>query len=355
MADKDGIKDGKDFGLGTPARNQPFFVKGAGALDWGMQNGLARIVNPDNGRTVMLAVDHGYVQGPTGGIERSDLQIVPVIPHADVLMCTRGALRTSIPEATDKPVVLRCSAGQSVLSELSNELVAVDIEDAIRLNAAAMAAQVYIGAEYEHESIANVIELIDTGEYTYPQPWYHRQRGFLFLLTKYLGGRQLFFKTSADGRSWSEDTPLAAFGGHYQLSWQRLGRVATAFNWHPGGVVDKRTNLYFAQTTDGGRSWHTAGGTQLTLPLAKVENDALIRDYQAEGKLCYLNDLKFDTDGNPVILHVVVRHWRPGPDAAARTWAIARWDSPASYFNRRTSSIFRMDNLSWDISSSLLG
>ena len=78
-------------------------------------------------------------------------------------MCTRGALRTCIPSSADKPIVLRCSAGQSILTELSNELVAVDIEDAIRLNAAAMAAQVYIGAEYEHTSIANVIKLIDTG------------------------------------------------------------------------------------------------------------------------------------------------------------------------------------------------
>ena len=128
-----------------------------------MQNRLARIFNPDTGRTVMLAFDHGYFQGPTTGIERMDLQIAPLIPHADVLMCTRGALRTSIPAATPKPVVLRASAGQSILTELSNELVAVDMEDAIRLNAAALAAQVYIGAAYEHQSIKNVIQLIDTG------------------------------------------------------------------------------------------------------------------------------------------------------------------------------------------------
>ena len=163
MADLDDIKDGKDFGIGIPPRSEPFFLKGGNAMDWGMQNRLSQIFNPRTGRTVMLAFDHGYFQGPTTGIERIDLSIVPLIPHADVLMCTRGALRSCIPSNTAKPVVLRCSAGQSILTELSNELVAVEIEDAIRLNAAAMAAQVYIGAEFEHKSIANVVKLIDTG------------------------------------------------------------------------------------------------------------------------------------------------------------------------------------------------
>ena len=138
MADIDDIKEGKEFGLDTPVQNEPFFLKGSNALDWGMQNRLSRIFNPDSGRTVMLAFDHGYFQGPTTGIERMDLAIPPLIPYADVLMCTRGALRSSIPPTANKPVVLRSSAGQSILTELSNELVAVDIEDAIRLNAAAL-------------------------------------------------------------------------------------------------------------------------------------------------------------------------------------------------------------------------
>ena len=163
MADFDDIKDGKDWGLGIPAKNEPFFLKGSEGLDWGMQSRLTRIFNPVSGRTVMLAFDHGYFQGPTTGLERIDLNIVPLAPYADVLMCTRGVLRSSVPAACGKPVVLRCSGGNSILTELSNELVAVDIEDAVRLDAAAMAAQVYIGAEYEHKSIANLVKLIDTG------------------------------------------------------------------------------------------------------------------------------------------------------------------------------------------------
>ena len=163
MADKDDIREGKDFGIGIPQQNRAFHVKGAGALDWGMQNRLARIFNPASGRTVMLAFDHDYFQGPTTGLERIDLNIVPLIPYADVLMCTRGALRSVIPAGATNAVVLRCSGGQSILTELSRELIAVDIEDAIRLNAAAITTQIYIGAEYEHQSIKNLVQLIDTG------------------------------------------------------------------------------------------------------------------------------------------------------------------------------------------------
>ena len=163
MADMDDIREGKDFGIGIAQENKPFFIKGGGALDWGMQNRLARIFNPASGRTVMLAFDHGYFQGPTTGLERMDLSIVPLIPYADVMMCTRGALRSVIPPSATKAVVLRCSGGQSILTELSRETIAVDIEDAVRLNAAAITTQIYIGAEYEHQSIKNLIQLIDTG------------------------------------------------------------------------------------------------------------------------------------------------------------------------------------------------
>ncbi|WP_310608383.1 3-hydroxy-5-phosphonooxypentane-2,4-dione thiolase [Buttiauxella brennerae] len=163
MADLDDIRDGKDYGIGRPQENKAFYLKGSGALDWGMQSRLARIFNPDTGRTVMLAFDHGYFQGPTTGLERIDLSIAPLFGEADVLMCTRGILRSVVPPATNKPVVLRASGGNSILSELSRESVAVTMEDALRLNACAVAAQIYIGSEYEHQSINNIIKLVDEG------------------------------------------------------------------------------------------------------------------------------------------------------------------------------------------------
>lgn len=163
MADLDGLKDGKDFGIGKPQQSENFFLKGCNSLDWGLKNRMAQIFNPKTGKTVMLAFDHGYFQGPTSGLERIDLNIAPLFDHADVLMCTRGILRSVVPASTNKAIALRCSGGNSVLGELSNEMIAVDIEDAIRVNASAMAAQIYIGSEYEHQSIGNLIKLVDLG------------------------------------------------------------------------------------------------------------------------------------------------------------------------------------------------
>jgi putative autoinducer-2 (AI-2) aldolase len=111
----------------------------------------------------MLAIDHGYFQGPTSGLERVDVTIVPLLPHADALMLTRGVLRSTIPPAFGGGVVLRASGGPSVLKELSNELLAVDVEDAVRLNVAAMAVQVYIGGEFETQSVNNLTRLVDMG------------------------------------------------------------------------------------------------------------------------------------------------------------------------------------------------
>ncbi|MDI9613311.1 MAG: 3-hydroxy-5-phosphonooxypentane-2,4-dione thiolase [Acidobacteriota bacterium] len=163
MADMDGSNETKDFYLDIPARNTPFFLKGSGALDWGMQNRFARIFNAASGRTVMLAIDHGYFQGPTTGLERVDVNIIPLLPYADALMLTRGILRTTIPPTFARGTVLRASGGPSILKELSNEQIALDIEDALRLNAAAMAVQVFVGGEYESQSIHNLTRLVDLG------------------------------------------------------------------------------------------------------------------------------------------------------------------------------------------------
>lgn len=163
MADLDDIKDGKDFRTDQPQKNIPFTLKGCGALDWGMQSRLSRIFNPKTGKTVMLAFDHGYFQGPTTGLERIDINIAPLFEHADVLMCTRGILRSVVLPATNKPVVLRASGANSILAELSNEAVALSMDDAVRLNSCAVVAQVYIGSEYEHQSIKNIIQLVDAG------------------------------------------------------------------------------------------------------------------------------------------------------------------------------------------------
>jgi putative autoinducer-2 (AI-2) aldolase len=163
MPDVDEIREAKKFCADVPYKTDGFFLKGSNSLDWGMKNRLARIFNPKSGRTVMLAIDHGYFQGPTTGLERVDINILPLAPYADTLMLTRGILRSIVPPSFTKSIVLRVSGGTSILKELSNEAIAVGIEESIRLNACAMAVQVFIGGEYEKESIINMTRMVDMG------------------------------------------------------------------------------------------------------------------------------------------------------------------------------------------------
>jgi len=164
MADHENLAEGARFAASVPARPEAFPIKGCAALDWGMQSRLARIFRPATRRTVMLAIDHGYFQGPTTGLERVDLAIVPLLPYADALMTTRGMVRSTIPPASGTPIVLRASGGPSVLRELSDEQIAVGMEDAVRINACAVAVQVFIGGEHETQSVRNMTRLVDAGQ-----------------------------------------------------------------------------------------------------------------------------------------------------------------------------------------------
>jgi putative autoinducer-2 (AI-2) aldolase len=157
-------KEGERYFADRPQQTPGFYLKGSHQLDWGMKNRLARVFSPATGRTVMLAVDHGYFQGPTTGLERIDLSIVPLLPSCDALFCTRGILRSIIPADSTKPMVLRASGGPSILrEELSDEQIAMDMDDAVRLNAAGVGIQVFIGGEHETRSVHNMTRLVDAG------------------------------------------------------------------------------------------------------------------------------------------------------------------------------------------------
>ena len=164
MADNDSRTEGDRFSPSVPPRSEPYRLKGSAGLDWGMQSRLARVFRPSTGRTVMLAIDHGYFQGPTTGLERVDLGIVPLLGYADALMTTRGMVRSTIPPASGTPIVLRASGGPSILRELSDERIAVSMEDAARINAAAVAVQVFIGGEFETQSVRNMTRLVDESQ-----------------------------------------------------------------------------------------------------------------------------------------------------------------------------------------------
>jgi len=139
--------------------------KGISSMDWGMKNRMSKIIRQQDGRCVMLAVDHGYFLGPTEGLEIPNRTIKPLLPYADSLMVTRGILRTSVNPSTDVPIVLRVSGGTSIVGEdLSNETITTSIEEAIKLNACCLAISIFVGSKYEHQTLASLSRLVDEGE-----------------------------------------------------------------------------------------------------------------------------------------------------------------------------------------------
>ena len=186
-------------------------------------------------------------------------------------------------------------------------------------------------------------EKIKEAEMTYPQPWWIQGKGFLYLFTKYTKGRELYWSTSANGKTWRADQKMAGMGGHYQVSNVWKNKLVSVFNYHPGGNVDKRTNLYVVQTTDMGKTWTTIDGKPLQFPLSEKQSTAIVKDYEAEGKLLYINDLNFDEFGNPVILAVVSKHFAPGPQGDPREWTVIHWKNNQWNFSKVCNSTHNYD------------
>ncbi len=205
----------------------------------------------------------------------------------------------------------------------------------------------------------DLFEKISEEEFTYCQPWWINGSGFFHFFTKYQDGeprytddgktiftdqRELFWNTSSlDGRTWTKEQKLVGMGGHYQMSHQQNGRLITAFNWHPQGNVDARTNLYFLQTRDLGQTWQTADGSEIAIPLENPQCPALVKDYQNEGRLVYLKDIQFDLAGNPILLHITSRHYEAGPEGNPRIWTIAHWKDNQWNFREITTSTHNYD------------
>jgi len=163
MPDNDSNVTGKNYGIGVPQKTDGYFLKGNAHIDWGMKDRLSRIFSPKSGHTVMLAFDHGYIMGPTSGLERIDLTIVPLLEYADCIMCCRGILRSVIPPTFNKPISLRYSAGSTVLTYLNDECL-LDIEEAVRLNASLLACMVAVGdPKHEALTIRNFTKMVDLG------------------------------------------------------------------------------------------------------------------------------------------------------------------------------------------------
>jgi hypothetical protein len=176
-----------------------------------------------------------------------------------------------------------------------------------------------------------------------PQPWWIKDYGFLLLFSRATKGLELYFSSSTDGKTWTESQKLAGMGGHLHVSEMHEHRLVTVFNYHPEGNRDNRTNLYLLQTEDMGKTWKTVDNRIVTTPLSDIKNEALIKDYEAEGKLVYINDLNFDKGGNPVILIVLSSSLEPGPKGGPREWMIINWKDQKWNFHKVCESEHNYD------------
>ncbi len=179
----------------------------------------------------------------------------------------------------------------------------------------------------------NAFKQMSEEEMTYPQPW-KTTSGIMHFFTKYTGVRQLYFETSTDGENWTSDQLLAAIpekegerSGHYQTSACFKGeKTGTFFNRHPDGNVDKRTDIYYIETCDFGKSWTNVQGTPVDIPLCKVDNPARVIDYSSQGKNVYIKDMDFDSSGNPAFLYIRSNGHEPGPESAPYEWCVTWWN-----------------------------
>ena len=180
--------------------------------------------------------------------------------------------------------------------------------------------------------------------FSYMQPWHIEGQGFVCFFTRYNYpvARTICFMTSRDGVKWSQWLRLAAIDqGHYQISAAGRNKAGTAFNFHPKGKgLNWRTNLYYIETDNLGKTWRSAGGRQLTLPLIKPASSALVHDYRKEGLNVYLKDIRLDAQERPVILFITSKGYESGPKNNPRTWTTARWTGT----EWQTRSAFVSDN-----------
>ncbi|MBT1703771.1 BNR-4 repeat-containing protein [Chryseosolibacter indicus] len=178
----------------------------------------------------------------------------------------------------------------------------------------------------------DAFEQITEEVFTYPQPWHVKGQGFFHFFTKYTGVRELYFETSTNGKTWSDDIKLAGIkassdikSGHYQVSNHYGNKIITFFNWHPNGNVDKRTNIYYLETSDFGKHWQTITGISINIPLQDVNSMALVSDYISQQKNVYLCDVTFDKHGNPICIYLTSKGHEPGPQNGPREWRCLYW------------------------------
>jgi hypothetical protein len=210
-----------------------------------------------------------------------------------------------------------------------NPVVSIDTDGCIWVfsssHGAARPSYVSVSRQpYSVESFRRVL----TTNFSYTQPFHVPDKGFIFPQTIYKGGRAFYFQTSPNGEQWTKPKLISLIDqGHYQISEPAGGsRIGSAMNYHPRGKgLNWRTNLYYLETRDFGETWQSISGDELSLPLTKPDNLALVHDYEREKRNVYLKDITFDEEGCPIILYITSKGWQAGPQNDPRIWQTARW------------------------------
>jgi len=166
----------------------------------------------------------------------------------------------------------------------------------------------------------DAFELVREIEMISPQPWRVNDKGFIMVYSKLSKGLDIWCASGSDGKSWPVDNKLVSMGGNLQISDIHEGIIVTVFNYFPRGDIDGQTNLYCLQSDDMGKTWKTIDGKPVNIPLTDKNNEALIKNFEQDGKQVYLSDIDFDTDGNPVILAIISSSRVPGP--GSRDWFV---------------------------------
>lgn len=202
----------------------------------------------------------------------------------------------------------------------------------------------------------DAFDQIFRGEIVFPQPWWVKDSCFILMHTRVRPGRELFWSTSVDGRTWSPGKKLAGMGGHHQITNVNGNALFSVFNYLPGGNQDLRTNIYLVKTDDFGKTWTNIDGNPLKTPVTDIHSEALVKDYEAEKKIVFIKDLNFDRSGNPVILALISNGSLPGPSGDPRELMIikrkdGKWKSIrvfATHHNHDMGSLFTEDD-EWSI------
>lgn len=254
-------------------------------------------------------------------------------PNEKYLLCMAGCYdhKTGM---LQRPVTVYDKGVNGVLDPHDNPTIQIDRDGYIWVFVAGR-GNTRPGIRYRSSKPYDItsFEYVNESIMAYPQVFYDDDKGFFLFFTRYDGKRRTFFQTSKDGVTWTEHQAIASImepgekmSGHYQITGYDGKKLMCSFNRHPNGDCDKRTNIYYIQSEDWGRTWTNAAGEKVELPVIREEGPALVKNFRKEGRNCYIKDVNVDAEGNPMILYVTSDNHLTGPDGGRRNWEVARWN-----------------------------